>query len=212
MASIRENYMPGDFIACTGDLRKGKTMNAFRLARALFRKGYRVRSNVPFHFGPMADRQPVLYLDEFVELTDCVFVWDEIQASLDSRLSKSQTVIKLTQESILIGKRGIILIYTSPALSMVDIRYRMLTRNIYQMTNKALLRSHGYVTRVEWLHHVHGQDGVTMPIGVFPLVHKRFYGTYDTLWGRRPGESVVIRERQEAGAGQAKRGPASTAA
>lgn len=211
MATISERYMPGDFIACTGDLRKGKTMNAFRIAHSLFKKGYRVRSNVPFYFGPVADRRPVLFFDEFQQLTDCVFVWDEIQASLDSRQSKSQTIIKLTQESIYIGKRGIILIYTSPALSMVDIRYRMLTRNIYQMTTKAKMRQ-GYVTRVEWLHHVNGQDGVTMPIGIFPLIHRKYYGSYDTLWGRRVGESLVIRERPDAEAGQAKRGPASKAA
>lgn len=182
-----ENYLPGDFIGCVGDLRKGKTMNAVRIARSLHRRGYRVASNIPIVFADTL----VQSFDDFIKLRDCVFVWDEIQASLDSRNSKSMTVMALTQESIYIGKRGIILIYTSPSLRMVDIRYRELTRNIYQMTRKALVRGK-WRTRVEWCYQPVGSDQVLMPIGVFALQHERYYGLYDTLWGRETGQSLVI--------------------
>lgn len=187
-----ENYLPGDFIGCVGDLRKGKTMNAVRIAYYLRRRfGYPVVSNIPIHFPGERACRKISTIDEFVNLTDCVFVWDEIQASLDSRMSKSDIVIRLTQESILIGKRGIILIWTSPALRMVDVRYRGLTRQIYSITQKARIRG-SFVSRVVWSEHLLDFDMVLMQRAIFPMHLSKYYGLYDTLYGKRPGETLTI--------------------
>lgn len=184
---ISENYKPGDFIACLGDLRMGKTMNAIRLARMLHRQGWQVYSNIPISFA--AGRTATV--TQFFELRDCVFVFDEIQATLDSRNSHAKLLMRLTQESIYIGKRGIILIYTSPSLRMVDIRYRGLTRHVYLMTAKALVQGR-WITRVEWCKHSVDTDMLLERKGVFPLYHDQYYGTYPTLFGREPGENLVL--------------------
>lgn len=184
--------MPGDFIGCVGDLRKGKTMNAVRIAYALHRRqGYPVVSNIPICFPGELPCRRISTFDEFINLQDCVFVWDEIQASLDSRMSKADIVIALTQESILIGKRGIILIWTSPALRMVDVRYRGLTRNIYSITQKARIGGN-FVSRVVWSEHLLDFDMVLMQRAIFPLHLSKYYGLYDTLYGKRPGEKLTI--------------------
>lgn len=124
-----ERYMPGDFIMFCGPFRNGKTSGAVRLAFDLWRRGYPVVSNIPLVFSSRL----ITTIDEVLELRNVVFLWDEIQATLDSRNFSGPMQIKVTQESIYFGKRGNILIMTTPDLSLVDIRYRTYTYHVYNV-------------------------------------------------------------------------------
>lgn len=175
-----ENYLPGDFILFQGPFRNGKTSGAVRLAYQLWKRGYTVVSNIPLLFSSRL----ITTLDEVFMLRGVVFLWDEIQATLDSRNFAGAAQIKLTQESIYFGKRGNVLIMTTPDLILVDVRYRTYTHHVY---NVKKIRQNGHYYAVNEYCTYNEARGLLMPHGKFKQSLERYGGLFDTLY-----EKVIL--------------------
>jgi len=117
------SFRPGSVVAITGDLGSGKTMCAVRLLLAELAAGRRVVANIPTIFAPRAR-----YLEHFTEARRSSILWDEMQESLDSREYRSN--VTATRKAIFLRKRGNVLFYTVPDISMVDKRIRLLTNYV----------------------------------------------------------------------------------
>jgi hypothetical protein len=117
------SFRPGSVVAITGDLGSGKTMCAVRLLLAERAAGRRVLANIPTVFAPRAR-----YLEHFTETKRTSILWDELQESLDSREYRNN--VTATRKAIFLRKRGNVLFYTVPDISMVDKRIRLLTNYI----------------------------------------------------------------------------------
>lgn len=181
-----ERYAPGDFIGLFGALRSGKTLGAVRLAMLLSRRyGLPVASNIPVTGAGL-----LRSLDALLALRGAVVVWDEVQASLDSREWSSAQSKALTRELIMFGKRGLIVVYTSPAFANVDVRIRRLTRYVY-VTRRRLRVSGSDYAVYQWCTHWYADDVLT-PVYQFALRLSDWYGCYDTLYGANSGESLVL--------------------
>jgi hypothetical protein len=187
-----KSYRNGDFIGFFGALRSGKTLGAVRLANLLSRRhNLPIVSNIPVV--GMAER--ISTLEQVQSLRNVVFVWDEVQASLDSREFAQAASVTLTRDLIMWGKRGIILLYTSPAFKTVDVRLRRLTRHCYITTARLTNKSGTYVLYEYW-RHLYGDDVLNRLSGYAVRIND-WYGSYDTLFGRDPGESLVIYAERE---------------
>lgn len=170
-------------------------MNAVRIAYGLhLLYGLPVISNVPITFGRL-----ITTADEILHARNHICIWDEMQDSLDSRAF--QRNIEATQQAIYTGKRGNILIYTSPDFSMFDKRYRILTRYLYYCEKPIPGRS--IITRAVF------RGGAEAAIaGRFMIKHKEWGPLYDTLYEdvrllpateRLSGASTADRRRSDAG-------------
>lgn len=175
-----ESYYPGDFIGVFGPLRSGKTLGAVRLALLLSaRYGISVASNIPVRSSSL-----LRALDDIQALRGAVVLWDEIQVSLDSREWSKSSARDLTRDLMLWGKRGLIVVYTSPAFATVDVRVRRLTRRCY-VASRA-----GVYTVYDVYDHTLADDVLTWRYR-FGLRRSVWYGAYDTLYGAG-GESLKI--------------------
>jgi hypothetical protein len=175
-----ETYAPGDFVAFTGPLRSGKTLGAVRLALVLSaRYAIPVASNIPIRTASV-----LRSLDDIQSLRGAVVVWDEIQVSLDSREWAKSSARDLTRDLMLWGKRGLIVLYTSPAFATVDVRVRRLTRRCYVASRR------GPYTVYDVYDHPLADDVLVWRYR-FGLRRSSWYGAYDTLYGAA-GESLKI--------------------
>ncbi len=180
------SFRNGDFIGFFGALRSGKTLGAVRLGVLLAqRHGLRLVSNIPVRGADM-----VRSLADVQSLRDAVFVWDEVQASLDAREFAQAASVTLTRDLIMWGKRGLILLYTSPAFRTVDVRLRRLTRHCY-ITSARYASSSGVYVLYEYWRHPYGDD-VLSSVSSYAVRIDDWYGAYDTLYGRDPGQSLVL--------------------
>lgn len=166
-------YYPGTFAASTGFLRAGKTMNAVRIAAMLYRRGWPVVSNVSIQFA-----RRIQYIQELLEVRQSVIVWDEIQATLDSRDWGSDKARNLTQEGILFGKRGNIVLYTCPHFGMVDVRFRQLTQWVYTCRKVQFREQPVSVLELYWYP---GVGEVYTLVSKRLMYHRNYYGLYSTL-------------------------------
>ena len=116
-------FRPGSVVAITGDLGSGKTMCAVRLLLAEYAAGRHVVANIPTVFAPRAR-----FLEHFTEIKRTSILWDEMQESLDSREYRNN--VTATRKAIFLRKRGNVLFYTVPDISMVDKRIRLLTNYV----------------------------------------------------------------------------------
>ena len=164
-------FYPGDFICSCGYLRAGKTMNSVRLALNLHLKGWNIVSNIDVKFAT----QRLKYIEELYEVRNSVILLDEVQATIDSRdFAKNVTV---TQQGIYFGKRGNIVIMTTPHFGMLDIRYRQLTRYLFQC-RRVVRHGKGYTVVEPYIHD--GMDNLKST-GKFVMKQELYYGLYDTL-------------------------------
>lgn len=175
-----ERYLPGDFIMFCGPFRNGKTSGAVRLAYHLWRRGYAVVSNIPLLFSSRL----ITTIDEVLELRNVVFLWDEIQATLDSRNFSGPLQIKVTQESIYFGKRGNILIMTTPDLILVDIRYRTYTHHVYNVRKIYQGGQYWAINEYCWYN---ATREMLLPRGKFKQSLLRYAGLFDTFY-----EKVIL--------------------
>ena len=183
---------PGEFVLYTGRLRSGKTLAAVRLATLLAaRLSFRLAANIPVTGGILLHT-----LEDLLDLRDAVVVWDEIQASLDSREYASQVSRLLTRELILFGKRGIVLLGTTPAFAMVDTRLRRLTYHVHRTVRRLSWAGQTWAT-YDYYRHPAGDD-VLRYVTSYALCHSRWYGTYDTLYGRDAHHDLVLVSRAPA--------------
>lgn len=182
-----ELYLPGDFVVFSGYLRQGKTLNAVRVAWDLaHRLGMPVVSNIPISFS----EQLVTTVEEVYSLRNKIFLWDEIQATLDSREFSAAQSIRLTKESIYFGKRGNVLLMTTPNLQMVDVRYRILTHNVYRV-RKRYTRRRGWGALVRRFFYDSTLD-LLYPMQKWFMGFAPYVGTYDTNY-----ELVVLGSSNE---------------
>lgn len=188
MASA-ELYYPGDLISCNGYLRQGKTMNMVRLAWKLHQYwGMPVLCNFPVAFGTR-----VRFVEDYMNARGHILLWDEMQDSLDSREFKNN--VEATRQAIKLGKRGNILIYTTPVFGMVDVRFRQITQWVY-MAHKPKVGL-TVVTRY-WYP---GLGDMIFPRGKLVMYHKHWGPSYDTL---EEDTTVLPRPKPKENAGKAK--------
>lgn len=120
----------GDFVGFFGQPRAGKTMGAIALMYGLWKdKGMQVYSNTPLAFPSVTIRSVQQLMDiqyRDPNTTGILFV-DEVHTLLDSRSFSSSFITPLTRWFMLIGKMGLLMVYTSQTRGMVDIRIRSLT-------------------------------------------------------------------------------------
>lgn len=165
-------FYAGDFICSTGYLRQGKTMNSVRLAYNLYRRGWRVVSNIEISFQAKRLRT----IEDLYETRNSVIVWDEIQDTIDSR--SFATNVEVTKNGIFFGKRGNILIMTTPHFGMLDIRFRQLTQYVFVCRKIAYQGSFSSVVNAFWYS---GVGDELKKLGCFVMPHSPWYGVYDTL-------------------------------
>lgn len=166
------NYYPGSFLVFTGYLRQGKTASAVYFARRLHNKGWRVVSNLRLSFGS----QILETVDDFRAVRKSVILLDEVQATLDSR--EFHKNVDMTQEAILLGKRGNILIMTCPAFNMVDKRFRQLTRDVFVCKRSV---SRGLVISHLTYYQYSGVGDQLIEVAGFVVPISQVFGCYDTL-------------------------------
>jgi hypothetical protein len=170
---MREQYLPGDFIACTGYLRSGKTMNAVRIAYALYKRGWNVVANFDVSFAS----QRLKHIEELYEVRKSVILFDEVQETLDSRDFKNN--VAATQQGVYFGKRGNITIFTLPHFGMLDVRFRQLTQYVY-LVRKTRYKG-GYASHIHWCWYP-GVGDILKPYGAFVMPHSNKIGAlYNTL-------------------------------
>jgi hypothetical protein len=170
-----EYYQNGDFIACVGYLRQGKSMNAVRVAWGLHRlyPDRPVLANMPTAFGSL-----VRSANEMLHARNSILIWDELAASLDSRSFAKNAMA--TQQAIYLGKRGNILIYTVPDVGMIDVRFRILTRYLYY-SERLQNRSASSIRRYIW------RGAAAVPAGRLVMEYAGFMQLYDTSY-----EDVIL--------------------
>jgi hypothetical protein len=185
---MQEVYYPGNVIAACGYLGSGKTMLGVRLLFRLRLRRFRCIANIETVFAERA-----VVLEDFTEARQTAILWDEIQESLDSREFKHN--IAATRDAIFLRKRGNILIYTVPAIDMVDKRIRQLTNYLYaaQFIRPGL----SVVTR-----YVMSPTGQIRPRGVFSLNHSlwgKLYNSWDEDVLLLPRANPAPRQRSQRG-------------
>jgi hypothetical protein len=176
-----EEYYPGDFIAIVGYLRRGKTMNAVRIAYDLYLRGWNVVSNIPLTF---SSSPRLTWIEQVYEIRNSVILWDEAPLTLDSRQFADN--VRATQQGVLFGKRGNITIMTMPVFSTLDKRFRELTHSVYLVHQKAELYPDEWYSYITWCYYP--LEGVTLyPYGSFLLPHAPYRDLFDTLF-----EDVIL--------------------
>ncbi|MDJ0304558.1 MULTISPECIES: zonular occludens toxin domain-containing protein [Dehalobacter] len=168
-------------ILFSGQLGSGKSVSAVSCAVSASElctrsTGYKVPifSNITLkhpNFIPLENedswRQIVPYRDQ----GGSIVLLDETQSLLDSRLSGSKSNIRLTQFFSYLRKLKSVLILTTPAYNMVDVRVRlMLTYHIYV---------HRQNKRVAW-DIFHAVDDSFVKSRLIPASYTEFFKYYDT--------------------------------
>jgi len=159
-------FRSGSVVAITGDLGSGKTMCAVRLLLHERAAGRQVVANIPTIFAPRAR-----FLEHFTETRRTSILWDEMQESLDSREYRSN--VTATRKAIFLRKRGNVLFYTVPDISMVDKRIRLLTNYVIACQ---VLRSGLSLVQM----YRASASGALRLIARYPLYHHIWGGFYDS--------------------------------
>jgi len=153
-------------IGITGDLGAGKTLSGVILSNFIARTiGVELKSNMERMIGSDVVRS----MKEVWQLNNCVFLWDEMWLTADSRLWKNN--VAMSQFIMLTRKKGLIIIYTAQMFGQVDKRIRGVTD--YVITCEK--REEGI-----WLSFLHMYSGT---IGRRYLIPEpsQFYSLYNTL-------------------------------
>jgi len=152
-------------IGITGDLGSGKTMSGAIIGSFLSRQ-----MEVPLYSNfRMKGSKTIGTMREVWNLDQCVFVWDEMWLTADSRLWKDN--IGLTRFMMMTRKKGVIIIYTAQMFDMIEKRVRGITDYLIICEK----RKEGI-----WLSFLHMYSGT---IGRRYLIPEpsNFYGLYDTF-------------------------------
>lgn len=167
----RLEWLPGTFACFTGYLRAGKTMCAVMYAGKLYNQGWNIVSNISITFAS----QRLVTLEDLLAVRNSVILWDEAQATLDSREFGKN--VNVTQEGILFGKRGNIVLMTMPNFGMLDLRFRQLTSYVFMCQKVRKSKRWASYVQVMW----YPQVGNTLQrVTQFTMWHEPLYGLYDT--------------------------------
>lgn len=159
--------IPGSVVAITGYLGAGKTMAATYFLFQEFLRGRKVIANIPTIFAPRAR-----FLEHFTESLRTSILWDELQESLDSREYRNNVLA--TRRAIFLRKRGNVLFYTVPDISMVDRRIRLLTNYICSCS---VLRDGVSIVTM----YSSKPNGSVNRLGALLLEHSIYGGLYDSF-------------------------------
>lgn len=198
---------PGCFIANTGLLRMGKTMNATRLAAIEYLQGRAVYTNYDTSFSNRLQNMAELFS---IPQGSCL-VLDELQSMIDSREFSDN--IGLTHWLTMLGKDGISLIYTVQGFGMVDLRLRQLTGYLYFAERKMHVNIPARTTSILALYQV-SPSGDAIRLKRIKLRHallRPLYNTFDknVVLGQGEGDiaiSPVARAAAKAAAKADKKG------